>query len=76
MKYLLNGRLYDCLKWLCLIAFPAFSALYSALAGMWNLPYPVETVGTVNAVGVFVGALIGVSQVTAVPRETDQGEQK
>ena len=55
MKLQFNDKVYDILKWLCLIALPALSVLYSALAGVWGWPYAI------NAVVAFVGALIGIS---------------
>ena len=38
MKLQFNDKVYDILKWLCLIALPALSVLYSALAGVWGWP--------------------------------------
>lgn len=59
--YLLPGRVYDILKWLALIALPAVAWLVGAVGPQWGLPHCGELVTTINAVGVFVGALIGVS---------------
>ena len=61
MKLQLNDRVYDALKWLCLIALPASAVLYTALAGLWGFPYAREVSGTLAAVEVFLGALLGVS---------------
>lgn len=58
----LNDKVYDILKWVCLIALPAIAVLYGTLSKIWGLPYSVEIPATVNAVGVFIGVLIGVSQ--------------
>ena len=38
MKLQFENRVYDILKWLCLIALPAASVLYSALAGDVKVP--------------------------------------
>lgn len=67
MKFQLNDRVYDVLKWACLIALPALSVLYSVLSGVWGWPYAEEVATTINAVIAFVGALIGLS--TASYRE-------
>ena len=62
MKLQFTDNAYDILKWLCLIALPALSVLYSALAGVWGWPYAQEVATTINdAVVAFVGALIGIS---------------
>lgn len=56
-----NNKVYDVLKWLCLIVLPAVSVLYSVLAGVWGWGYAVEVVTTIDAVAVFIGSLIGIS---------------
>lgn len=61
MKLKFDDKVYDALKWLCLIALPALSVLYSALAGVWGWPFAQEVSTTINAVVAFVGALIGIS---------------
>ena len=61
MKLQLNNRVYDVLKWACLIALPALSVLYSALAGVWGWPYGKEVATTINAVVACIGTMIGIS---------------
>ena len=57
----LSDKLYNVLKWLCLIALPAAGALYFGLAKIWGFPYGVEIVGTLDLIAAFIGALIGIS---------------
>ncbi len=66
--YLLPGRVYDVLKWLALIALPAVAWLVGVVGPQWGLPHCGELVTTINAIGVFVGALIGVSQLAGDAR--------
>ena len=40
---------------------PACGTLYFALASIWGLPYAEQIIGTISAVTVFIGALIGIS---------------
>lgn len=61
MRFQLNDKVYDVLKWMCLIALPALSVLYGVLSGVWGWGYAEEVSTTVNAVVAFVGALIGLS---------------
>ena len=61
LKILLNNKVYDVLKWVCLIALPACGVLYAALAVLWGWAYTKEVVGTIAAVETFLGALLGVS---------------
>lgn len=70
-KYLLPDKAYKALKWLALIALPAVAWLVGAVGPQWGLPHCGELVTTINAVGVFVGALIGVSQLTATKPDDD-----
>lgn len=60
---ILNDKLYNVLKWLALIALPATAVLYGTIAKIWGLPYGTEIPATINAIGVFVGVLIGVSHL-------------
>lgn len=57
----LSNNLYNVLKYLALIAIPAIEALWLGLSSIWGLPYGTEIGATVALVGVFIGALIGVS---------------
>lgn len=61
MKVLLTNKLYDVLKYLCLIGLPALATLVAALGAIWGIPNCDKIVLTINAVALFIGALIGVS---------------
>ena len=69
MQYFLPDRVYNALKWLGLVACPAFAVFYGTVAPAWGWPHPDAVVLTINAAGVLIGVLIGASQVTA--REVD-----
>lgn len=60
----LPDKVYDILKWICLIVLPACATLYSVMSGIWGFPYGEQIVGTITAVGTFLGTLIGVSAKT------------
>lgn len=57
----MSNKVYDALKWVAMIALPALGTLYFALAGIWGFPYGESIVGTITAVDVFLGALLGIS---------------
>lgn len=59
MKF--DSKVYDILKWVALVVLPAIATLYTALAGVWGLPYAEEIPATITAVDLFIGALLGVS---------------
>ena len=67
----LNNKLYDVLKWLGLIFFPALAVLLATVLPVWGVDAGLikALVITINAVGVFIGALIGVSQATIAREE-------
>lgn len=60
---LMNNKLYDFIKWIAQYFLPAVATLYFALAGIWNLPYREEIVGSITAVDAFLGLLLGVSTI-------------
>lgn len=66
------NKLYDVLKWVCLIALPALSVFYAVIAKIWNLPYESEIPATINAVALFIGSLIGVSHLAIKKEEQDE----
>lgn len=61
MKVKLSNKIYDKLKWVALILLPALGTLYFAIAGIWNLPYGEQVVGTITAIDTFLGTILGLS---------------
>ena len=57
----LTNKNYDILKWVAQYGLPALGTLYFALASIWNLPYGEQVVGTITALDVFLGVLLGIS---------------
>lgn len=62
----LSNGVYDVFKWLGLVFFPALAVLISVVLPVWGVDAGLvkALVVSINAVGVFIGALIGVSQAT------------
>lgn len=58
-----SGKWFDALKWVALVVLPALGVFYSALAPLWGFPLVTEVVGTIAAVDVFLGVLLGISSV-------------
>ena len=57
----MSNKTFDTLKWIAQICLPALGTLYFGLAKIWNLPYSEEIVGTITAIDLFLGALLGIS---------------
>ena len=67
----LSDKVYNVLKWICLIALPAIAVFYFAISKIWGLPYGAEITATINAVAVLIGSLIGISQHNLNKEETE-----
>ena len=58
-----SDKSYNLIKWIAQLVLPAAGTLYFALSQIWGFPYGEEIVGTITAIDVFLGALIGISTV-------------
>ena len=72
-KYIIPSEVYEVLKWAGLIAFPAAAVFVLTVGQAWGMDASLSNaiVTTLNAIGVLIGALIGVSQATAKQEEGD-----
>lgn len=59
----LSNKMYNLLKWIAMYFLPAVGTLYFALAGIWNLPYGEQIVGSITAVDTFLGVILGISTI-------------
>ena len=73
MTYIIPDYIYKILKWLGLIALPAVAVFVSTVGQAWGLDPGLSNaiVTTLNAAGVLVGALLGISQATGKPGEEE-----
>lgn len=64
-SWLIPSRVYDVLKWVGLIIFPALAVAFGTVAQAWGMDAETSqaVVLTLNALGTFVGAVIGASAV-------------
>lgn len=61
---MLSNKVYDVLKWVCLICLPASIVAIRALGGIFGLTW-AETVAECGEVAeVFLGSLLGISCAT------------
>lgn len=59
----MGNKIYDILKFTAQIILPALATLYFSLAGIWKLPNAEAIVGTITAIDLFLGTLLGISSV-------------
>lgn len=71
MTYIIPDHIYKLLKWAGLIALPAIAVFVSTVGQAWGMDPGLSNaiVTTLNALGVLVGALLGISQATSKPGE-------
>lgn len=67
------NKIYDVLKWLVIIVFPAVGTLYAALSTVWGWPYSEEIVTSITAVDTFFGAVLCISTATYNKEVKDNG---
>ena len=59
---MLPNKVYDALKWTCIIVLPAIATFYAGLCAVWKgLPYPNEIPQTITLVATLLGMLLGIS---------------
>lgn len=55
-------KIYQILKWGCLIFLPALAVFYFTLSKIWGFPYGSEVTATINAIALFIGSSLGITQ--------------
>lgn len=69
----LSEKWYLILKWLVLIAIPAIGTFIFAISQIWGWPpYAEQIVGTLSALAVLIGSLIGISTVNYYKKDEEQ----
>lgn len=58
---IMKNSTFDTLKWISMILIPALVTLILTVGKIWSLPYYGQIGATVAALGVFLGALLRVS---------------
>lgn len=57
----LTNKVYNAVKWIAQYLLPAAGTLYFAIASIWDLPYAEQIVGTISAITIFLGVILGIS---------------
>lgn len=69
MQYLLPDKAYDILKWVGLVVIPAIATFVNTVGHAVDWDQTTLAVTVITAIGTLVGALLGVTTVTAKPAE-------
>lgn len=67
----MSNKLFDTLRFLQTVLFPAIGTLYFALADIWGLPYAPQVVGTITALTAFLGAFVEYKRQTWEGNDVD-----
>jgi ABC-type transport system involved in multi-copper enzyme maturation permease subunit len=59
----MSNRVYDILKWLCVLCLPALATLIRVVFSIWGIPYGEEISATIVAINAFLGACLGISSI-------------
>ena len=62
----MTNKTYDRLKFVAQVVLPALATLYTALAAAW-FPHTEAVVGTITAVDLFLGSLLGITAKQYTP---------
>lgn len=64
MKFpVIPDKIYNFLKWLLIIAVPAFITFLTTIFALYHIPNIEIIVGTISAFATLIGALVGISTV-------------
>lgn len=66
-----SNKVYDILKWVALVVFPAIATLISAISMIWGIPYGEQITSTIIAIDTALGAILGVSSIKYVKKAGD-----
>ena len=59
----MSNKLYDILKWCAILFLPALAILVKTVFAIWQIPFGEQISGTIIALQVFLGAILGVSSM-------------
>lgn len=59
----MDDKVYDVLKWICMLFLPALAVLVKTICTIWNLPLGEEISTTIMAIDAFLGAILGISHI-------------
>lgn len=63
MKTVFSNKVYDVLKWVCIVFLPALAVLVGKLFPVWDIPYGDKISQTIVYVNAFLGACLCISSV-------------
>lgn len=65
MQYFIPDKLYNILKWICIVALPILAWGYGAYAAEWGWPMADQVANTIHITAVILGVLLGIDEFQA-----------
>ena len=56
-----SNEVYNKLKWIAQYLLPGLGTLWFTISSIWGLPYGEQIIGTITAIDLFIGGLLGIS---------------
>lgn len=69
-----SNKVYDILKWLCMLGLPALAVFLKTVGGIWNLPILDPVSDTVVALNVLIAGSLGIS-IAQYKTDSLEGEE-
>lgn len=63
----MTNKAYDILKYVALLIMPALATFVNGVGIVWGIPHTNEVTATITALGVFLGAALGISSKNYEP---------
>lgn len=63
----MTNKTYDILKYVALLIMPALATFVNGVGIVWGIPHTNEVTATITALGVFMGAALGISSKNYEP---------
>lgn len=60
---MIPNKVFDVLKWVCMVFLGAFGTLYQGLSGIWGWPYGDQIADTCYKLATFLGVCLGISTI-------------
>ena len=67
----LPDKVYNVLKWLCIVFIPALITLYGVIANALDIPYTDTVVTIATGFDTFLGTILGISCINYNARGSD-----
>ena len=74
---MLPQRVYEIIRWMIAIVLPALGVLLITINNIWHLDLPAEEISlTLDAIGLFLGTIFGLSKVTNDVKKNNKKRSK